>query len=490
MLKTLLGRSQQSKEGSTTLNLYIVAASFPKMKHRMNNRRLSKHYLSCLTEMKLKTSHFTEPPHVATATAEPDSENPDQTLLDFLPGLCDLSNIDNLLAARDNNTEIYNKETFLEFHNLLCKLLLSFNNSLANLENLFQTKETTPKSVTDIRQRLRNVHFLGRSLRAMVTGAAIEKHLKVVTDLLEVDNGNSWVMGEDEEGDAEFDILGKFLPPWESYKNWLRLMVVYFDAESILSHFLSKYPSGTGIDIKILAPCLPPDGSKMLTWKNLLRHETYFPELPNDPGQPSAEELITFLTSDYVDMDSKGKCNEVLETGQGTSIQKVIESAKHIKERQELAITTKGIDMDGLTDALNSVGEQLSLLKSSVAPGSAECISAILKQIKEVQALIPERTPKARLLLIQDIEEGLETLKARSALYEALKEDQSLSTGVGFYGTRHCEICMAAFNSLSALPIQESSEYEAILREFKVSHIFMHNSKFCSILQCRIVDKL
>lgn len=66
MLKTLLGRS---KDDPTTLRLYIVAASFPKMKHRMKNRFISERYFHCLIGMDLKTFDFTEPPYI-------DSEGP------------------------------------------------------------------------------------------------------------------------------------------------------------------------------------------------------------------------------------------------------------------------------------------------------------------------------------------------------------------------------------------------------------------------------
>ena len=487
-----------------TLPLYIVAASFPKMNHRMRSPRLSQHYFDCLTGMELKDFGFTEPTHIGTV--ETNSENPDQALLDYLPGLARVTKIDNLLVAMTEGTEIYNKDTYLEFHNLLCELLRNFRQSLDNLITLSTEKNPI---ATNIRDQLKIVLSFGRSLRAVVTGAAIEKHLKAVADLLEVDNGNSWVVG-DEEGDAEFDALkpystyrGKPLLPWQSYKNWLKLMIVYFDAESILRHHLSSHPR-PNLDIQILAPCLPDQEAKMLTWKKLLLHKTYFPELPNDTGQPSAEDLITFLTSDHVVTDAKGKCNEAeeessvkegegseLEEVRGVSIQEVIKSVKKIQKDQETAIAAKGVDMDGFTNELKKVDEKLSLLKGySSSLGSAECFSTIVGHLQTLK--LPDQTPKARLLLIRDLEEMLETLKARSALYFALKEGEPLSLGDGFSGTRHCEACLASFNSLSGRPSQDSElkRYDEILSAFAVSHIFMHYLNLCPILQCRVMDKL
>lgn len=184
--------------------------------------------------------------------------------------------------------------------------------------------------------------------------------------------------------------------------------------------------------------------------------------------------------------DSKGKCNEAeeetvkkgkgseLEEGQGVSIQEVIKSVQNIKKEQETAIAAKGVDMDNLTDALKLANKQLSLLKGYSSLGSAECFSTIVKHLQTL--ILPDQTPKARLILIRDLVEMFETLKARSALYFALKEGQPLSLGEGFSGTRHCEVCIACFNSLSGRPSQDSElkQYNEILSAFAVSHIFMH----------------
>ena len=79
MLKTLIAKCRDDKN---SLQYYIIAASFPKMLHRFEIPRMSKHYFKCLKEMDLNTIDFTEPP--ATMVGQGDGD-PNQRLLDILP---------------------------------------------------------------------------------------------------------------------------------------------------------------------------------------------------------------------------------------------------------------------------------------------------------------------------------------------------------------------------------------------------------------------
>ena len=160
------------------------------------------------------------------------------------------------LALEKKPFEVYNKDTYMEYHGLLCELLKCFRGSLTDLVGL------KSQDVKQIRQALTDVRIFGDLLWTMVRGAAIEKHLQTVADFLDtpgvvkVNKGGvvgvnkegvvgvdkEGVVGVDEEGvvgvgDQEFEILkpfticrGKPLQPWESYRDWLRLQIVYFDA--------------------------------------------------------------------------------------------------------------------------------------------------------------------------------------------------------------------------------------------------------------------
>ena len=80
---------------------------------------------------------------------------------------------------------------------------------------------------------------------------------------------------EEDEGDTEFDLLkpyntsqGKPLLPWESYRDWLRLQTIYFDATEVLARYVTPFALSVDISIKILSSSPPDD--KMLSWEDLL----------------------------------------------------------------------------------------------------------------------------------------------------------------------------------------------------------------------------
>jgi hypothetical protein len=123
MLKTLLGRSSDKFRD---LEYYVIAAAFPKMLSRMNNHPISICYLACL--IKVRTFEFTEQPLIAPMRA--DNRSRDQIFLDVIPDLADhvSTNIPNLkqvakVAKAMEPFEVYTKDTCVEFHMLLCKLL-------------------------------------------------------------------------------------------------------------------------------------------------------------------------------------------------------------------------------------------------------------------------------------------------------------------------------------------------------------------------------
>ena len=280
MLKTLLGRSARD---SKTLELYIFAVSFPKMCRRLNEHPLSNSYFNSLKEIKSKTFGF----NVATTPPNRDSDVKvsDVPFVKILESLSSLTDITNLLKATPHN--VYNEETCREFHMLLCALLTAFHTALNRLktlqaERVKELKAKTSQAVQDdkefltkVRMELDMVRVMASSLRVMISGAAIEKHLKNIVELLVVNNEKLWSVtadsDEDDTDDTEFDALkpysmqhGKPLLVWQSYKDWLRLTVLYLDAADTLRRFISdRTKNDIDIDIKILAPYLP--SKKMLS---------------------------------------------------------------------------------------------------------------------------------------------------------------------------------------------------------------------------------
>jgi hypothetical protein len=66
---------------------------------------------------------------------------------------------------------------------------------------------------------------------------------------------------------------------WNAYRNWLRLQVIHIDAAQVLAGHVSKLPEPV-IPFKILSTSTPD--KKMHPWKDLLRNQNYFPEIPSE----------------------------------------------------------------------------------------------------------------------------------------------------------------------------------------------------------------
>jgi hypothetical protein len=300
--------------------------------------------------------------------------------------------------------------------------------------------------------------------------------------------------GEDGE-DAEFRDLkpysmyeGKLLLPWESYRDWLKLTTLYFDAITILRSHVKGLPLGTDIEIKILAPSRP-QGLKMLPWKKLLLHEVYFPKLSfsEDPKQTSAEDLITFLTSDFgASPFLASTCNEkavgknTKEKGKGTpsdgkkvNIEEVVKSIRDIMVLQE----NSTINVDDFNKKVSLISDKMMLMSNCSSPGWQEYSISILDELQVLNT--SGLTPQQRLVQTRKVLEKLETLKGSSSLYQRLKEGTALSLGVPFHGSRHCEVCIATLASLSGQPVSHWDEIAAILPKFSVSHIFMPRWSVC-----------
>lgn len=495
MLKTLL------KLDPKTFELYIIAASFPKMLNRMDNRsKLGKCYYTCLKG--IKTLDYRD---IATGSMD-DSLN-DETFFDYLPSIINfLPNSYYLKEISELHTkpsEVYNKETCVEFHTLLCTLLSLFYDSLIRLQTLQKSKDR-PRDVEKIRNELISIRVVGVALRATVKGAEIEKHLKNIEHLLVADyhngeSGTATVTIEESESDedvTESDALkpssmhhGKPLLLWQSYKDWLRLLVIYFDASHILEKHLKTYGSRNNIDIDIMVLAPSDPDSEMLPWKKLLRHKTYFPRPPNksesESDQPSADELITFLTqNEKKDEKKQGKGQEATPVKRTTigEVQKLVENLE--KHQESKLADPDSVDSDTeLTTMVLSITMTMNDFQNYSLPGWDQYILNINEQLSALA--LPKQTPQGRLNLIWEIAKDFETLRRHSVLYENLKEGSSLSLGKGFRGVRHCEVCIA---SLVGKP--GPTQYKELLSNFEVSHIFMLCLDVCQVIQYREVDQL
>ena len=299
MVKTLLRQAEQEE---INFNLYIIAASFQKMDYRIKSKQISTLYLACLQEQ-TKFAYTKLPPKSVVPKAG--DNNRDDSFIGYIPDLAKVAKtkIPNLQHAANlpQPIEIYNESTYMEFHLLLCELLSGYSTFLTKLSELQDSGKKEQLNLEAILDALWNVYTFGIYLRSMVRSSAIETHLQIIAPLLDVDPQKSWT--PESEEDMEFSSLkpysmrkGKILSPWESYRDWLRLMVHYFDAAKVLIDYAKRLGQQSptckppAISITILSPPLP--NNELLYWTTLLEDERFFPTMV---GQPSGKDFVKFL---------------------------------------------------------------------------------------------------------------------------------------------------------------------------------------------------
>jgi len=480
MLKSLLRHSENHLE---ILQLYVVAADFSKMLARMNHP-VSAQYLACFQRVKSWTFEL---------STEPDDGNDLLFLDDILSELANtkIPNLEKMArAAKEKKPfNLYNKDTCMEFHELLCEIFERFHESLNKLKYLHKLTVNKRKRKLEIGQpdleaiveRLHQVLALGRALKAIVRGSAIKMHLTTISPFLEVKTGKFWPMHHELDDDTEFHLLkphstdgqGEPLLPWKSYHDWLRLMIHYFDAIHVLdNHLMALKSSPIDISIKILYPPLPDH--EMLPRQDLPHNEKYFPPIQNNPGQPSAAELITFLTSPTL-------------VEEGTSVQDLIDDVYAAMQKQEREIVG-GVAYNDLAEDIEILLEGVNELKDYSSAGwkDYDYVVAVLRQ---VEALRSDDTPHGRLSRLKGVSGMLETLKGSFSVYKRLQPGTPLSLGSGFIGAGHCEVCAGCVNSLSGTPGPHVGLSKDLLEEFRVCHIFVPCLNLCQILQYRKPDK-
>jgi hypothetical protein len=301
MVKTLLGRSAESQKNQDDFFLYIIAASVGKMDSRMN-KKISNLYSNCLCS--LTKFPFSKLPKKV------DGNNNDQAFIKAIPELANKikTSIPNLLHAANmpHPTKIYNESTYMEFHSLLCELLTRFRDSLRDLLSVrrdFSKKDHLSAKEDDLAKFRSQVFVFGHYLGTMAKSSAIETHLQNIDSekLLEVDSEKLWTLETEDTDFTDFQHLkpystrkGKMLLPWESYRDWLKLMLHYFDAAQVLlTHVNSCDPHIPAISITIITPPVPDD--QMLPWTTLLEDESFF---PTRDGEHSGKDFIEFLKND------------------------------------------------------------------------------------------------------------------------------------------------------------------------------------------------
>lgn len=278
------------------LQEYVIAACFQKMLRRMRSD-LSLPYISAIdlsSDFKFKETDL---------KPEGKERKMEQTFGDVLVSLTEIGLLDtpipNLLSiVRDSEDfdELYTKDTCQEFHMLLRELLQKFLRYLNNLGSLDRPVQSNFESV------LRFVAVYGEALQMIAGGVAIQRHLQVIEDEITISHHKrarevanqaatrTPTPDLETDPDLEIDIElesvqpfafrdGRALPMWKAAKEWLKLMVVHFDAVKIVNAYYQEAKL-TGLTIKILMP--PQYDDNMLKWKELLESPEYLSLMTDD----------------------------------------------------------------------------------------------------------------------------------------------------------------------------------------------------------------
>jgi hypothetical protein len=215
---------------------YVVTTSYPKILKRLDCY-LSKPYLDFLknTTSSSRFPQFMDIP-VPGDLKPKHYRNDRRFFFKILPQLENLHTITPKLSRAlleafnkgEPPIEAYNKDTYIEFHNLLVKLLNLFIDSLKNLDGLKNAHDKVFELC------LSRVLVLGDALRAIAGGFVIEVHLKIITTNCVSLKPLRGMRDMNEETDEDIYHISSRLPPWSAFSEWLKLMVVQFDAVRIL----------------------------------------------------------------------------------------------------------------------------------------------------------------------------------------------------------------------------------------------------------------
>jgi hypothetical protein len=164
------------------------------------------------------------------------------------------------------------------------------------------------------------------------------------------------------------------MPLWKSYKDWLRLMVVHFDAVEILNSYITgPHFNHDTISIKILMP--PPVGGAMLPWQVLLKDSNHFPT----ECAPSARSALDVLD---VSPPTNDDILKFLETAISSDPQRAGNSAKTI------AKAVAKLKPDSNQAAYKQAINKVELLGKSGLPGWQEHTAKIILNLETMKTTV------------------------------------------------------------------------------------------------------
>lgn len=470
ILSKLLTLPVATRELSKELFFYIVATCHRKIHRRFNHPQLSEPYYTSL--LRVKSCTFQERRIVSIETQNDrillSSLEPPTTLVatQKIPKLVKQA----ALARAGKPYALYTKDTCIEFHYLLCELLVSFKTALDDLLDSRGPDTPSAKGSDRFKKCMHRVMVYGYALQRITKGSGIEPHLQNIESSLRDNrrvgqNGRVGDLRDQKEDWEECDVEllepsttiqsdGRSQPVWKSYLDWLRLMLVHFDAVDTLTAYVGSEgfrAHYTGISVKILV--LPSVGNRMLPWKTLFEDSQLLPsviELDGGKTYVSSADLFDFLNH----MGSLRPQNAI---GEIRAFKKFI--AKMLQDRTFPLSNADGVKANTFVQGL----------KGYAFPGWDEYTTRILANLVELAACIKSEESE---LLLSDITNTLDLLTNNVSFFKDLgtsKFDQD------FHGRLHCEAGLASLLEFS--PDKVGDPYSNLLQQLSSSvtcAIFAH----------------
>ena len=237
----------------------------------------------------------------------------------------------------EHKKDLYNQETYVDFHLILGELLEQLFDSLLLLKDDHELRKKAPSSSSvNLDETIAKIEFIGMVgtlLRLLVKSQAIKKCLYTIAWFLpdraagvkaavdnktddddddddERDGDDDDELDRDEEDELYTDVEGgeDELKRYGEYDavdgsctsiksqsclKWLNLVVVFFNTILVLQQFVAKQrKKSIDVNINIKVLLLPKSQEEsMLPWKTLIQHKSYFPGKP----EPTPKEIFEFL---------------------------------------------------------------------------------------------------------------------------------------------------------------------------------------------------
>jgi hypothetical protein len=463
--------SNSEENLSDHLLRYVIAVCYPKMQRRLNHSTLSQPYINSLK--KVTEISFHEPPQEPLSQKEIAN---DQQFLEFVH---QVATADHQFSSSFPNTahqadlfskgqpfQLYSRDTYKEFHNLLLEFLLHFQDSLNNLADARGPSTTHPaEGSSSFKSYLDAVLLNGYVLQKLSKGSALRTHLKAITSLLqehrrtdiptsmpipksEKEGEQDGECGNHNENDEELQAVQPFVtteegvvvPLWKSYEDWLRLLVVHFDAVDILAgHFSRPDLQQETISLKILVA--PAVDSALLPWKKLLTTASHFPTKSSQDPSITNNDILKFI-EDVISANP----------------QQSLGYAKGVRTIWQKRDSSKQLTISKFKHEVNYAIKKLS---TSKLPGWSECADKLTTMLSTWTG------NSDNSLLVVDITNMIDSLYDSANLFVYF---DNITNKPAFYGTLHCEACLASLFDHRTEGID--SKMEAISAQMKVCDAF------------------